>query len=555
MRLRPGIELFPLFVLALLLLFAQPLLSQATPTISFSYSISKQVYDCNPGSGTQYLTIYVYSNIKVTVNGVAETAANSATYWVYPTGTYCPKSPVVNPVRVTIPGTNTTYIVTLTPTSSDELLVSTAEDFFPTYKVISILYAPPGDQSSQGYTTSTTNGTTTTVGSTFTYSSNSEIGVSSTVDGITGSAGGTTGFSFTTIYSSSETQTFTDADTYSNNNNTLAYYNPNSSNVANHNLDEILVWLNPEVVVNGTGEVPSAFSLTAAPILDYSAAIADMIGVAAQDMEPTTTNTVTPRNPNGAVGVTTVLVAVLDPQEIEGNNDTPTFMPGLATVCANQALYQEQLAYDIANPTKANGNNGGTQYCTQANQCGCTFADFAPIVQQDALLGYTCTKNASGVITSCTASPYSETTDPTTLDGSGKSTCEKNPIPAGSDCRYVMVPAGLGSTAPFQAELEEGVPYGHVVTDSNTSTLTRGATESQSETETSGFSTPFFKLSSSDGWTWTNTETTGTTTGSANSMNLTLQTNTTSCSEWVSLFEDTIYHTFVFQTLGSVGCP
>jgi hypothetical protein len=540
---------------SLLLLFAQPLFSQATPSVTYSYSVSKQVYDCVPGAGTTYLTIYVYSSIKVTVNGASQTAPNSATYFAYPTGSInCPKN-VTNPVQVTLNGTNTNYIVTLTPAPNNQLSVSTAEDFFPTYKVLSILYAPPGNQSSQGYTASTTNGTTTTVGSTFTYSSNTDIGISSTVEGISGSGGSSTGFSFSSIFSSSETQTFTDANTYSNNNDSLSYYNPNSSNIPNHGLDEILIWLNPEVVVNGTGQMPSAFSLTAAPIRNYSGAIADMIGVAAQDMEPTTSGVVTTRNPNGVVGVTTVDLSVLEPQQIEGNGDTPTFMPGLAAVCSNQTLYQEQLAYDIANPTKANGNSGGTQYCTQANQCGCTFADFAPIVQQDALLGYTCQKNSSGVITSCAGSQYSQTTDPTTLDGSGKATCEKNPIPQGSDCRYVMVPAASGSTAPFQAELEEGVPYNHSVTDSNTSTLTRGGSQSQVTGETGGFSTPFFKLSSSNSWTWTNSESTGTTTGSANSMNLNLQTNTTSCSEWVSLFEDTIYHTFVFQTLGSVGCP
>lgn len=546
----------PLALFSLLFLFAQPLFSQATVTIdSYSYEVQKQVDDCIPGAGTTYLTIYVYASIKVTVNGVAQTAPQSATYFVYPSGYLCPKSPVVNPVQLTFAGTNTTYIVTLTPTPNDELLVSTAEEFFPTYKVLSILYAPPGDQSSQGYTTSTTNGTTTTVGSTFADSSDTSIGVSVSEFGITGSAGGTTGFSESNTFSSAETQTFTDADTYSNNNDSLSYYNPNASNIASHSLDEILIWLNPEVIVNGTGEVPSTFSLAAAPIADYSAAIADMIGVAAIDMEPTTTGTITTRNPTGAVGVTTVDLSVLDPQAIEGNGDTPTFMPGLAAVCASQTLYKEQLAYDKANPTKANGNNGGTEYCTQANQCGCTFADFAPILQQDALLGYACTKNANGVITSCTASPYSQTTDPTTLDGSGKATCEENPIPAGSDCRYVMVPAASGSTAPFQAPLEEGVPYSHVVTDSNTSTLTRGAMQTETMTEDGGFSTPFFKLSSSDSWTWTNFESTGTTTGSANSMNLTLQTNTSSCSESVSLFEDTIYHTFVFQTLGSTGCP
>jgi len=536
--------LFPL-----LFLFVQTLLSQATPKVTFTYSVEE--VPCGV-AGTPETTLYMYSNIEVTVNGSTASAGNIA-YVVYGSSQCGTSGPAGTP-QVFIPGTNTIYVVTLTPTDEDELLVSTAEEFFPLYKVFSILYAPPGDQSSQGYSTSTTNGTTTTVGSDFTFSSNTEIGTSAGEYGISMSNGGTTGFSDSSTYSSSQTETITDATTYSNNCDSLAAYNPSGSNVVNHSCDEILIWLNPEVIVYGTGDVPSDFSLAAAPIADYSASIADVIEVPALDMEETT-DTVTPRNPTGAAGITTVDVSVLDPQEIEGNSDTPTFMPGLAAVCANQTLYQEQLAYDIANPTKANGNSGGTQYCTQANQCGCTYADFAPILQQDALLGYACTTNSSGVITSCTASPYNQTTDPTTLDGSGQATCEKNPIPSKSDCRYVMIPAASGSTAPFQAKLQNGDPYTHTVTDSNSSTITEGSSESQIVSETGGFSTPFFSIKETDTWTWTNTESTGTTTGSANSMNLTLQTNTSSCEEWVSLFEDTIYHTFVFQTLGSTGCP
>ena len=530
----------------------QTLLSQVTPKIdSFTYVVEQ--VPCGV-AGAPPTTLYTYSNIEVTVNGVTATAPTGAAYAVYGSS-QCGTNGPTGTAQVSFAGTNIIDVVILTPTPNDELLVSTAEEFFPSYKVVSILYAPPGNQSWQGYGDSTTNGTTTTVGSTFTESSNLDIGVSETDSGIGLSGGGSTGFSYSSTFSSAETQTVTDASTYENNNDALSYYNPNGSNIANHNLDEIVVWLNVETFVNGTNGVPSTFSLLPAPIPDYSAPIEDVIGVAAQDMEPTTTDTVTSRNPTGAVGVTTVDLAVLDPQEIEGNGDTPTFMPGLAAMCANQALYQEQLAYDIANPTKANPTSGTGAYCTQSNQCGCSFADFAPIVQQDALIGYTCTENSKGVITSCTASPYSQATDPTTLDGSGKETCEDNPIPKGSDCRYVMVPADPGSTAPFQAKLQEGEPYNHTVTDSNTSTLTGGESESQSSSEVNGFSLGFFSLKQTDTMTFTNFESTGTTTGSANSMSLNLQTNTISCEEQVSLFEDTIYHTFVFQTLGSAECP
>jgi hypothetical protein len=64
--------------------------------------------------------------------------------------------------------------------------------FNPLYKVFSILYSPPGNQSTQGYGTTTTNGTTTTVGNSFTFSN--QINFSTGVPSIF-SAGATYGTS------------------------------------------------------------------------------------------------------------------------------------------------------------------------------------------------------------------------------------------------------------------------------------------------------------------------------------------------------------------------
>ena len=49
-------------------------------------------------------------------------------------------------------------------------------------------------------------------------------------------------------------------------------------------------------------------------------------------------------------------------------------------------------------------------------------------------------------------------------------------------------------------------------------------------------------------WTWQDTETNSSTNSNGNSVNLLLQTNSPNCTAKVVLFEDTLYHTFAFQT-------
>ncbi|MGB6025579.1 MAG: hypothetical protein WBG40_10280, partial [Candidatus Sulfotelmatobacter sp.] len=415
-------------------------------------------------------------------------------------------------------------------------------------------YSPPGNQSSQGYIETTTNGTTTTVGSTFTSGVTTAAEGMGTVEGITISGGGSWGESLSSIYTDSENTTWTDATGYASASNSSSYYNPTATNVMNHNLDTILIWLNPEAVVTGTNDVPSSFSLTEAPIPNHTDSLADVLSVVALDMEETQAGApVTQYNPTGAVGVTTVKLADLDPQGITGDDGVTTFMPGLAAVCASQTLYQEQLAYDIAHPTLSNPASGTGAYCTQTNQCGCTPADFANILEQDMLLDYTAT-TTDGVTTYASHST-AQTTDPTTLDESGQTTCEKNPIPAGSNCRYVVIPSEAGGIDPYSPPLNEASPDSYAQTDSKSSTLTDGTTSSYSISINFGLSIPLYSLKVTDTWTWTDTESTGTTTGSANTMNLSLKTSTVSCDEYPAIYEDTIYHTFVFAVPeGNYGC-
>jgi hypothetical protein len=412
--------------------------------------------------------------------------------------------------------------------------------FDPLFKITSILYSPPGNYSSQGYGTGTTNGTTTTVSSSFSFGQEFTFS-SKFLDWLSASAkwGYETGNTNSTAF----TQTWTNAVSYASNDNSSTTYNPSQTNVLNHLLDTFEIWLNPQVTVYTYGSTPASYTASSQPVtmngqVQY---LADVLPIPALTMQAQPAG-VTPVNPSGVAGVSAVQVAELIPVGRPQENGTVVYQPGLGAICKNNALYQQQLA-----AMQAGNSNPGI--CTQANQCGCTPADFATIMEQNPLLGY----NSS----TYTASPVSGTVTPLAYDASGEAACGFDQpagytIPSSDNCRYVIVP-NTGTNSPIELLLNGAQSETYTQSDSTTTSFTTTATQSYN----TGFSVTvgpaIANLRVDNTWTWTDSEGIGTSTGGTNTMDVTLDTTTANCSEYANLYEDTLYHTYVFQTTNS--CP
>jgi sugar lactone lactonase YvrE len=409
--------------------------------------------------------------------------------------------------------------------------------FSPLYKVLSILYAPPGNGSSQGYGTITTNGTTTTIGSSLT--SGSQISYSAGAPSILQTSE-TIGTSTTSSNTDAFAQTFNNAMTLASSANTSTLWNPNKLDNLNPNLDTFMIWLNPVVTVlstPATPPVPLFYSVSSSitTINDQTGPNADVIGVPAIAMEAAPLG-ITPSNPSGLAGVTTIPLSDLIPQA-RGSSPNVVYLPGLGAICKDNALYLAQLA------------NPNSNSCTQANQCGCTPQDFAAILTLDPLLNY----NPN----TFTASLYSPTENPMELDnlplpgsttpGSGESACADQSTVASSkpNCRFVFA-------SPSSLQLPNATSNAQTVTETETNSVTLGG--STSNTVQLGSQSGNFKNTNT--WTWTDSESMGTSNGEGNSTSILLKTST-SCNESVNIFEDTLYHTFAFSLPtdnSSTGC-
>jgi hypothetical protein len=384
--------------------------------------------------------------------------------------------------------------------------------FYPAYQVTSIIYAPPGNKSQGGYTDTTTDGTTTTVGSSFTE------GSSMTFSGGFGdcsvgcfSASASFGTSATTSNSKAFTETYTDATGVAN---ASTSTNPDA---INHNLDLFLIWLDPQVTVVGVPPTPSSYSVGIQPAANGNTPLPDILEVEALVMEP------------NAAGKTTVPEALLNQQY---NPATEQYTPGLAAICKNLKTVEY---------------TAGT--CTLADQCGCVASDFAPILRQDLLL------YSNG--TSKPLSPYSNTASPLLADTSGETTCGVLPVSTTNSCRYVPVPSAHGSTTQEIETLTGpdcqgcgGSPNTFTQGENQSTTVTQGQQSAETVSVSIKGGITAFSMMDTNTWTWTQSQSVGTTTGSGVSETVTLNTSTVGCNQDIPLYEDTVYHTFVFQQPG-----
>ncbi len=500
---------------------AQPNLSAVSPSGTLTYTVTAgPINPCGPEGQLSYQQ-YTYSSFNYQNNGSNYPLTGGLVYYNSPGSSQgCPPSGIPStPISLDASSYGAGCDITInsqeggtyyTQTLTCPALTTATYD--PLYKVISVIYSPPGNNSYNGFTDTTSIATNTTVGSNFTGTQsitftegfgNCTLGCASVSESF--------GASQSSLSSSAFAETFGDATSLTNSPLSTA------SNVINHSMDMIVTWLNPQVTVTGNGLTPQSYSVAVAPTANGTTPYPDIIWLTANVMEAQP-GTISTSNPYGQSAVPYFW---LNQQQDQATGQN---VPGMAGICANLNVAE----YDNLS-------------CTTADQCGCNPNDFAPLVAQDPLV------NASG------------NTSPLTVDTSQN--CGILPTPSGADCRFAPVPEQTGSTTQ-EVETMSGPdsPGG------NTGCSGFTQYENQSTTQTRGNSDAYwvgvsvkagsfgFSTTKSGQWQWSQSKSTGTTNGQGVSQGVKMCSYTVGCGAQIPIFEDTVYHTFAFMG-GSPSCP
>lgn len=338
------------------------------------------------------------------------------------------------------------------------------------YQVLSILYTAPGNASSSGFSNTLSAGETDSITNNFTAA-----------DTLTFQGG---------FLGSSEGVSFTTSASHGNTSSTTTSYQATSGDglfsaqqAIDHNQDQVFLLIDPTITVTQTGDLQGGN----APGYFTVGGSLDSTGTFTQG-EPADILNV---NIAGLKNPTLIPLEILEPQVVQPG----TTLPGLSFICAN--------------PLPA-------LQCTQQNACGCTAADFAPIVQQDELANVT---DQTIALNNIDPIRFVYVTDEP-LQGPDQGGA------AAVKVTFALTDSGLTSQGTTNGQ-SYGVGYSHKWGASTPGDLSISVTNQTT-------------------FTYARNTSSGITDGTAHTGTVTLGTNYPQCFEYVDVYEDTIFHTFAY---------
>jgi hypothetical protein len=214
-------------------------------TLAFTATRSAPI-PCTPGLKAPSYTQSFYSNFVYTDGGGTTHSFPGQVRFIQLSarGTACPAA---GGNSIVLSGTNFSLKVSGAAVAP---VVGLNVSLFPKYYVLSVLYAPPGNQSSNGYTDTGSEAATTSIAHTFTNAGTTAVAVSAP-------GGSGVGVMFGSSVSSQNSSAFT----VSTSQGTGTQLNSNR-NPVDHTQDQIYLWLNPAVTILPTSSTTANYSVS-----------------------------------------------------------------------------------------------------------------------------------------------------------------------------------------------------------------------------------------------------------------------------------------------------